>query len=138
MIGFVKSLLLADLAPEQRTAVWRIIVTFAIAWHITVASGWMPGVPGYVLESDYDKLSATVIQIETNLTSAVNKLEISRLKEDIINAQERFCRAQKDGNTVAQRYALERRDELRDQWKDYFGTDFNLPTCQELGIYNES
>lgn len=123
MRDFFSNLLLGDLDQEQRTAVWRIGLTFLILGHVSWACGWLPGISGFAMAADYERLAGTV-----------DKVTVSLLEKDIIQAQERFCLAIRDRNPEAQRYALDRRRKLMQQWLDLKDKPFALPTCQELGI----
>lgn len=123
MKGFLSDLLLGDMDRQQRTGVWRIAITLLAAGHIAAAYGWLPGMSGFVLASDYQ-----------GLANNVRKVEASLLEKDIIEAQERFCKARVVGNTDAQRYAEERRRRLLREWVEMTGREFTPPTCAELGI----
>lgn len=122
--------LLGDLDREQRTAVWRIALACVFVGHVSWACGWLPGIPGFAMAAEQDALAASHLA----LSGTVNRVEVSLLEKDIIEAQERFCKAALAGNTEAQRYAEERRRRLLQEWQDMKGQAFDLPSCSELGI----
>ena len=123
MRTLLHDLLLADLDPAQRTALWRIGITGLISFHVAWACGWIPGMTGFAMAGDFHFLA-----------EKVDSIEISLLEAEIIEAQERFCRAELDSNIPAKRYSAERLRELVYEYEKLTSMIFRLPTCNELGI----
>lgn len=120
---WLRDLLFADLDQAQRTAIWRVGITALLVFHVSWACGWVPGLPGFAMATDYQVLSVKV-----------NRVERSLLEKDLVEAQERFCNARAGGNITAQRYAEERRRRLSGEFRAVSVAPMSLPSCTELGI----
>ena len=123
MRTILEHLLFADLDPAQRAKLVQIGIVVFIGFHVAWACGWIPGIPGFAMAGDVTQLSGKVSGIEQSL-----------LEAEIIEAQERLCKADAENNVPAMRYSAERLRELAYQYESMTDKVFRLPTCNELGI----
>ena len=89
-------------------------------------SGSISADEGYAVAGDFKQLKSDVVDIRIGI-----------LTNNIQTAQERVCAGLVNENRQAVRYAVERRQRLTDQYHEIAGRDFDLPTCQELGIVKQ-
>ena len=124
---------MGDMTDQQRRAVWRTAFIAILGLHIFWACGWLPGVSGFAMASDF-KLIKNEVEI---LKDEVGDIRTALLVKDIETAQQRICEAQKANNTKALRYAAERKTELTRRFVESEGRNPVIPSCAELGIILE-
>ena len=115
--------LMGSMTPEQRTSVWRIFITLALAIHIMFVTGTLPGVTsGFASLSSVAQLSRTLDTIQTN-----------QIIEQIEKERRNVCKHRAENNQAALAYSVRKRDEMLTKYKKITGLDAQAVTCRELG-----
>ena len=118
------NLLLGGATPEERSRVWRILVTTVLLVHLAWAWGMVPVV---------SKGFASVDSVE-NLQSTVQSIRVKQLLETVEKEKRNVCVHLTDGNTAALDYAVRKRDDLMREYKEVTGESPLVASCIELGV----
>lgn len=124
MWGAAYNFMFGDFTPEEKTKIWRVLISSAFFVHIMYVCGWMPGISsGFASVDEVSRLQDTVESIQTK-----------QLLEAIEKERRNACNHLAENNTAALDYAVRKRDELLREYKEVTGQEAQYVSCLELGI----
>jgi hypothetical protein len=100
-------------------ALWQIGLTAFVTFHVAWACNWLPGIGGFAMAADVEKLQRDV-----------HTIIVAQVRGDLFAVRVKQCEAMKEGRPTAV-YA-EKLQDLLAIYEDATGGTYRLPLCQEM------
>lgn len=112
------------LPPGVRQTVQLWVVSIILAFHVLWACGWIPGMPGFALDTDISEVKVEL----RDLTLELRQQRVDYLEERILTAYAEHCRADELSLKQIHQRRLQR---LLRLYQDVTGRAYPLQRCAE-------